>query len=405
MNCAEVMEWMHRYLDHDLSQDEMIEMFRHIDDCPSCADVFDRLTMLSQQLEHLPDVKAPFSLVDSIMPQLDELDRGSREQSGASSAEQGMIPFSRKSVRGKMTKGNSMASRTGIGAVAAAVILVIALFNMPDKMPGAEVEQLTKSAASSADSGEATRKMDTGSANTADGTNMDSTADSTQEMFSTEQSSVPTNEDGISASAAAGSDAPVATPEARMGTQPAKSEKPMSEKLVSPTKQTPKSTSVNPQATDPSALNSTEASPNKSEPTADNNAAADTAATLDETMKVPADPQGIMGLLPNLVSSQLSWKSPDGRYAVELAGQQLVIYSLPPNGSEEGKLAVTSYPLSGTWVSGEWSPDSLQFTYVTDQAGVEVTKVYTVQAEAVTTSSPAPTVTPDSTSSPTSSTK
>lgn len=59
MKCAEVMEWMHRYLDHDLSQEEMLEMFRHIDDCPSCAEVLDRLTLLSQQLEQLPDVKPP----------------------------------------------------------------------------------------------------------------------------------------------------------------------------------------------------------------------------------------------------------------------------------------------------------------------------------------------------------
>lgn len=80
MKCAEVMEWMHRYLDHDLSQDEMIEMFRHIDDCSSCAEVFDRLQLLSQQLEQLPDVKPPFSLVDSILPQLDQLDLNVQEK-------------------------------------------------------------------------------------------------------------------------------------------------------------------------------------------------------------------------------------------------------------------------------------------------------------------------------------
>lgn len=57
MKCAEVMEWMHRYLDKDLSQDEIIEMFRHIDNCPSCAEVFERLTLLSNELEQLPDVK------------------------------------------------------------------------------------------------------------------------------------------------------------------------------------------------------------------------------------------------------------------------------------------------------------------------------------------------------------
>ncbi|WP_036737205.1 anti-sigma factor family protein, partial [Paenibacillus zanthoxyli] len=75
MNCAEVMEWMHRYLDHDLSRDESLEMFRHIDGCPSCAELFERLNALSSELEQLPDISPPFSLVDSIMPKLEAIDR------------------------------------------------------------------------------------------------------------------------------------------------------------------------------------------------------------------------------------------------------------------------------------------------------------------------------------------
>lgn len=118
MKCAEVMEWMHRYLDKDLSQDEIVEMFRHIDNCPSCAEVFERLTLLSNELEQLPDVKPPFSLVDSILPQLAELDRSSREQSAVRSEDPVVVPFSRESSRGKPAKGTSIATRTGIGAIA-----------------------------------------------------------------------------------------------------------------------------------------------------------------------------------------------------------------------------------------------------------------------------------------------
>jgi anti-sigma factor RsiW len=145
MKCAEVMEWMHRYLDHDLSQEEMLEMFRHIDDCPSCAEVLDRLTLLSQQLEQLPDVKPPFSLVDSILPQLEQLDRGVPEEPAVMEPEDPkVIPFSRANNRGKKSKGPSLAARTGIGAAAAAVILLIAVFNMPKSLPGADLDMSSK---------------------------------------------------------------------------------------------------------------------------------------------------------------------------------------------------------------------------------------------------------------------
>lgn len=87
-----------------------------------------------------------------------------------------------------------------------------------------------------------------------------------------------------------------------------------------------------------------------------------------------------MGILPALVSPHGSWSSPDGRYAAELAGQQLVIYSLPAGGQAEERTAVTSLPLDGAWVSGSWSGDSLQFTYVTMQDGTEVTEVYSAPA-------------------------
>lgn len=51
-----------------------------------------------------------------------------------------VIPFSRSNNRGKKSKGPSLAARTGIGAAAAAVILLIAVFNMPKSLPGADLD-------------------------------------------------------------------------------------------------------------------------------------------------------------------------------------------------------------------------------------------------------------------------
>jgi hypothetical protein len=115
-----------------------------------------------------------------------------------------------------------------------------------------------------------------------------------------------------------------------------------------------------------------------------------------------------MGLLPALVASQPSWPAPDGRYSAELAGQQVVIYSLAADSPAEERTALTSLPLEGTWVSGVWSADSSQFTYVTQlQDGTQATKVYTVPAAAtpVPPASPAasaastPAATPDAATS------
>ncbi|WP_025695439.1 anti-sigma factor family protein, partial [Paenibacillus durus] len=147
MNCAEVMEWMHRYLDHDLSRDESLEMFRHIDGCPSCAELFERLNALSSELEQLPDVSPPFSLVDSIMPKLEAIDRERAAAAAPSTAETDSLQMSRKASRAKARQSSSLAGRFGIGAAAAAVIFGIAIFNMPEKLPGAQVDNMMKSTA------------------------------------------------------------------------------------------------------------------------------------------------------------------------------------------------------------------------------------------------------------------
>mgnify|MGYP001198482131 CR=1 FL=1 len=73
MNCQEVMTYMQRQLDHDLEDHEAEVLFAHIRHCSDCADTFERLKRLSLELESLPKVVPAFSLVDAIMPQLDQL--------------------------------------------------------------------------------------------------------------------------------------------------------------------------------------------------------------------------------------------------------------------------------------------------------------------------------------------
>ncbi|MBW4080196.1 anti-sigma factor [Paenibacillus sp. S150] len=404
MKCAEVMEWMHRYLDHDLSQEEVIEMFRHIDNCPSCADVFDRLNMLSQQLEQLPDVQPPFSLVDSIMPQLDELDRVVQEPSMMSTEEANVVPFTRTSKSGKFSKGTSMATRTGIGAVAAAVILLIAIFNMPDSMPAADVDQALNQAADTS-SGQAMEKSTEGAGSVLDageaatGNDADGPADmmGQNEMFSAGEN----NASGAADAPPVSSDTP---------SQEALAPEPSKEPALRKSTPEPESSPAAPAAED-NIMSSPNTGGNNAEPDSATKSGpgagiySDDSAAGDSQQLPSPEEAGIMGLLPALVEAS-PWTSPDGRFDAELAGRQLVIYVIPPDAGGD-RTALTSLPLDGEWVSGLWSADSREFTYVTLQNGSETTRKYTVPdsaASALPSGSPAasptaPAATPDAATS------
>lgn len=73
MKCSEVMELMQRYLDHDLAESEQQTMVSHLNKCPVCAAMSDRLQRISDELEQLPAVTPPYSIVDSILPRLEAI--------------------------------------------------------------------------------------------------------------------------------------------------------------------------------------------------------------------------------------------------------------------------------------------------------------------------------------------
>lgn len=408
MKCAEVMEWMHRYLDQDLSRDEIIEMFRHIDDCPSCAEVFERLSLLSKELEQLPDVLPPFSLVDSILPQLAELDLNTNEVNPVTPKESVVIPFERDSSRRKPSKRNSVAARTGIGAIAAAVILGIAIFNMPEQMPGAEMEykQQESAALDSADTSRMASKSNAAPANADEASAVNSGVNEGDSQGVTAAPPEPTMDDkGAASDQVVGNvepntpadaspntsafNAPLPTQEEANSKKPKESREPNKREVVTQV-QTPDSGN---DASDQARVSSMDQSYDM-----DNDSAADVASSL--MMEDSADPaydyaRGIIEMKVAPDSTIQTWTSPDEKYAVEFIGLQIVIYKNSTSGTREDRTAVTSYPLIGSWVSGEWSADSSQFTYVTEKDGVTSTKVYTVMEAGLNSSTPSasPTIT------------
>lgn len=157
MNCQEVMEYMQRQLDGDLGEFESAKMHEHIRQCADCAAMYERLKRLSAELENLPKVTPPFSLVDAILPKLDEIDR----TRAAASADAGAAEFagSAGSVTRAMRRRNSRFNLRILGGVVAASI-VMGIFivtnneeRLKDSLPGssASMESSASDSSGSAD--------------------------------------------------------------------------------------------------------------------------------------------------------------------------------------------------------------------------------------------------------------
>ncbi|GGG55985.1 anti-sigma factor family protein [Paenibacillus radicis (ex Gao et al. 2016)] len=117
MNCQEVIELMHRQLDGDLDEQEHQLLLKHTRQCPDCAAMFERLKKLSSELENLPRVMPSYSLVDAIMPQLEQLE--SYRISEAASVE---TPEAKPGGRSAPSRRRKPGWRMWSGAIAASVV-------------------------------------------------------------------------------------------------------------------------------------------------------------------------------------------------------------------------------------------------------------------------------------------
>jgi hypothetical protein len=270
---------------------------------------------------------------------------------------------------------------------------------MPDKMPGAEVEQMMQ------DSSKAT-------SDSANNMAIESQASTSAESYEaapansgTDSGALPAapdvNEDNAALDRAMGPVDPASMPtsptETNAGSggrsipEPTNNVKPKpTEKIMTPKPDTV--TKVQTPDTSAGSNNQFKADKKDQPGSIDKGIAADSAPPTEESLDSANDfRREVMGFNISSDSNDSNvqtWTSPDGHYAVEFVGLQLVIYKNLPEGSVEDRTAVTSYPLEGNWISGEWSADSSQFTYVTEKDGVNTTKVYTVQEASAASSTP-----------------
>ncbi|TXK84073.1 zf-HC2 domain-containing protein [Paenibacillus sp. N3.4] len=221
MNCQEVMEFMHRQLDGDLDAQEEDELHVHLMNCLDCAQMFERLQRLSEELTQLPKVVPPYSLVDAIMPQLADLDRQaaasitestavlSKNASQITLEQPPKLPWTRRF-------GSQFSWKFAGGVVAAGLILGFFAFNLQhpvlDQADGL-LQPKTKSGAPSAAESQSVGQ-DRNSSQTADQKKMAMNAD-TPSATAPAASSEPAKKDEHSPKAA-GASAPQATTDAKL---------------------------------------------------------------------------------------------------------------------------------------------------------------------------------------------
>lgn len=421
MKCEEVVEWMHRYLDHDLGEAETTQMLQHVAKCPECAENFSMLRALSRELEDLPQVSPRFSLVDAIMPQLDAIDEARKEQS-STVQEMSPVPAAFESLKrsssseqkAKTNWFNSMVGRMSVGAAAAAVVLGFAIWGyQPEQIENAD-SMMMRSGASQESNNEDQASMSTEVNND----QLDSTNRAEGSAIVPDSSNDPVTE---------GTKQPkVDQPDESNGTELKTPDDSGYQESAKPSTEGPSSQDKGKQEVN-SSLSSDSANTQKSmEPKQgteqkkpdtseggvstpidkDGRSASDSNDQLDETFSAqtiipnqdaPAqgsetdnagtgtesgaagDQQGLMAPERGFAAptGAKEWKSPDGSYVVMLLGDQLSIYAKSANDPDVLNL-IEQRNVEGTIKSGSWSKDSLQFNYEMDKDGATTKDTFKV---------------------------
>ncbi|NMO94864.1 zf-HC2 domain-containing protein [Paenibacillus lemnae] len=414
MNCQQVMEdWMQRYLDQDLTPDETAQLYKHIAVCAECAEHFQMIKLLSRDLEDLPPVTMPFSLVDSILPQLDAIDRARDERLAEAARKPAeMIPEPRRTPRSSGWWG-TIAGRTAIGAAAAAVVLGAAIFSYePKQLSDAEIpyqsEQSNMTANSSIAESETEMQQEDvpdanstvpeeqqplmkeeGSADQAEGgtevlpdTPPETPVESRQETpKETRESAAPDGQESSNerstTKTAPSQDSKSSGETEKPQVKPDKSKSAAQSEPSSETNNNPQEapSGSDPEAALPPAEDSTAADAEVGNKSDEPPAAED--PSMNDEPAVEAEENFIFGMASML--APLQWDAPDGLHRAQLEGDQLVLYQVPK--SEDPPAVIQSLPLQGEWITGQWSEDSKTFTYWTMVDGTEKQHVYSLEKQ------------------------
>lgn len=83
MSCEEALELIQRKLDHDLKPAEEAQLNNHLSHCQACFKEWQHYERLSQVLTDLPKVNPPRSVLDQLIPALQEDDKGTEKKNNA----------------------------------------------------------------------------------------------------------------------------------------------------------------------------------------------------------------------------------------------------------------------------------------------------------------------------------
>ncbi|MCM3784514.1 zf-HC2 domain-containing protein [Neobacillus mesonae] len=451
MKCQEVVESMHRYIDDDLNDLEKEQLFAHLKTCKSCSEKFEILKALSRDLQALPDVAPPFSLVDRIMPQLDAMDKAKKEQGSTlqeMKKESEVIALSdRQKNKSSQRWMKSRVGRIFMGTAAAAIVLGIAVFNYePQNLDQAEVDlQLMSEVDQDSDptsgSGGAFKQAEQPEESTqlkefaddqsktpdAPDTESDETASSEQVLVDPKQAE---SEVAADTEATAPKDGSSESGTASQGTaeQPSSSQASSGEGVkndqVAPSSSQDKSVPASGTNTPPSSkpdesgqqsmtqgkennsesqTGSTETAPESGmfsiqaqpAPSENGDAAAGNSSGSSESQ---LQSQGLKSMNVPTIATTISpkWLSPDGQYLVDLKDNKLSVYQLGGASKEEKKL-LQEIEIKGTWITGSWTEDSLTYNYEMESEGKTTQHSYAVPLKSESTNTTAPSSSQNST--------
>lgn len=399
MTCQEAVEWMHRYVDHDLNEEESSLLLEHIRHCRECADIMETLVDLSDRLENLPKVTPRFSLVDSILPDLEAIDMARKIETLSfperveekELSESGNLPH--RSSRDRSSR-RSRLYRTGSLGLAAAFILGVFIYQyQPTTIPDAEIAPKT----SQNDSQPA---QDNGNGDSAEDDvskqdlqiSEDMTLESPNDSSPSRKQSDDTVDVRTSDSSSRGSDnrsgnakdnrqdqSSANSPSSKSGTtsQPDEVER----EPVNPNKEVTGEEGVNEAQgnqglTVPSEEGGNE--PATTDEPVDNGRFKNDSNNNYFMMVEPSekdqseDANGASGAMmkDDLEKPDMEeWRSPGGNFVARLADGHLSVYEIHP----AGRTLVAERTIQGSWVKGTWSDDGKKFTYETEQNGASST--------------------------------
>lgn len=396
MKCQEAEEWMQRYLDHELNEEDSSLLFEHIGGCKACAEAFEQLSDLFARLEMLPQVTPNFSLVDAILPQLEEIDRARLEE--GSTAETSTLPMMMvdREASGKAagaTIGQDERRRSGgralqrswtyrYGALGAAAVLILGVFIYqyePRTVSDAEMSVAyqqnqglngpysgSESAADEANEETSPQlESDAGSADNKLSPEVpDQTAKAPVLDKSTPSDAGPVKED-IS------EQQPVNPPQAIQPGTRSGGNTALDQRQADSSGNPPVGSQGNADQAQPEAQKSL-----RSGTFMDTGEETDSADMNQQFTQQEADDKAIADMADgySLSGEPLAWSSADGAFEAEVRDGYLYIYQWE---SEERK-QVHVLQLDGEWVTGGWSAEDHVFMYQTMKEGTAISHKFEV---------------------------